>query len=116
MLGSGLGAFADELQTPRRNSLRRDSRLAASTAVGHAGKLVVGKLDGVDVAVMAGPRASVRRLHARQQVAFGVRVLGALGVRSMVFTNAAGGINLAYRARRAGADFRSHQPAGRRIR
>ncbi len=52
-----------------------------------------GKLDGLDVAAMAG-RVHLYEGYSAAQVAFGVRVLGSLGVRSMVFTNAAGGINL----------------------
>jgi purine-nucleoside phosphorylase len=66
-----------------------------STAVGHAGRLIVGKLGDVDVAVMAG-RAHLYEGYSAEQVVFGVLVLRALGVRSVVFTNAAGGINLAY--------------------
>jgi purine-nucleoside phosphorylase len=61
--------------------------------VGHAGKLTVGKLDSLAVAVMAG-RAHLYEGYSPAQVTFGVRVLGSIGVRSMVFTNAAGGINL----------------------
>jgi len=61
--------------------------------VGHAGKLILGKLGALDVAVMAG-RAHVYEGYSMQQVTYGVRVLQAIGVRAMVFTNAAGGINL----------------------
>src|SRR5262249_19748652 len=64
-----------------------------STAVGHAGKLVIGKLGNTDVAVMAG-RAHLYEGHSTQAATFGVRTLQQLGVRGMVFTNAAGGINL----------------------
>ena len=62
--------------------------------MGHAGKLVVGKLGELPVAVMAG-RAHLYEGNTAAQVTYGVRVLGALGVKAMVFTNAAGGINLA---------------------
>jgi purine-nucleoside phosphorylase len=102
VLGSGLGAFADEL-TGRTDIPYGDiPGWPGSTAVGHAGKLIVGKLGAtlgaklgpVDVAVMAG-RAHLYEGYSASQVTFGVRVLRALGVRSMVFTNAAGGINLA---------------------
>ena len=63
--------------------------------MGHSGKLIFGKLGGsLEVAVMAG-RAHLYEGHPMQAVTYGVRVLGSLGVRSMVFTNAAGGINLA---------------------
>ena len=61
--------------------------------MGHAGKLIIGKLGGLDVAVMAG-RAHLYEGYSAAQVVFGVRVLHALGVQSMVFTNAAGGIDL----------------------
>jgi purine-nucleoside phosphorylase len=93
VLGSGLGAFADEL-TARADIAYSDiPGWPGSTAVGHAGKLIIGKLGGLDVAVMAG-RAHLYEGYSAAQVTFGVRVLHALGVRSMVFTNAAGGINL----------------------
>ena len=67
--------------------------LGHGKAVGHAGKLVLGKLCGEAVAVMAG-RAHLYEGYSLAQVTMGVRVLGLLGVRSIVFTNAAGGINL----------------------
>ncbi|MEO8368076.1 MAG: purine-nucleoside phosphorylase, partial [Candidatus Solibacter sp.] len=94
VLGSGLGAFADEL-TERTDIPYADiPGWPHSTAVGHAGKLIIGKLDGLNVAVMAG-RAHAYEGYAMHQVTYGVRVLQSIGVRSMVFTNAAGGINLA---------------------
>jgi purine-nucleoside phosphorylase len=94
VLGSGLGAFADELSESTAIPYAEIPGWPQSTAVGHSGKLVFGKLDGsLDVVVMAG-RAHLYEGHPMASVTFGVRVLGALGVRSMVFTNAAGGINL----------------------
>ena len=94
VLGSGLGAFADEL-TERTDIPYADiPGWPHSTAVGHAGKLIIGKLGTLDVAVMAG-RAHLYEGYGMQQVTYGVRVLQSIGVRSMVFTNAAGGINLA---------------------
>jgi len=93
VLGSGLGAFADELQERTAIPYAGIPGWPGSTAVGHAGKLVVGKLGGLPVAVMAG-RAHLYEGYSPAQVVFGVRVLGALGVRAVVFTNAAGGINL----------------------
>jgi purine-nucleoside phosphorylase len=95
VLGSGLGAFADELTGRTDIPYGEIPGWPCSTAVGHAGKLIIGKLGDVDVAVMAG-RAHLYEGYSPAQVTFGVRVLRALGVRSMVFTNAAGGINLAY--------------------
>jgi len=93
VLGSGLGAFADEL-TERTDIPYADiPGWPHSTAIGHAGKLMIGKLGTLDVAVMAG-RAHLYEGYGMQQVTYGVRVLQSIGVRSMVFTNAAGGINL----------------------
>jgi purine-nucleoside phosphorylase len=93
VLGSGLGAFADEL-TERTDIPYADiPGWPHSTAIGHAGKLMIGKLGTMDVAVMAG-RAHLYEGYGMQQVTYGVRVLQSIGVRSMVFTNAAGGINL----------------------
>src|SRR5262249_44365470 len=65
-----------------------------STAVGHAGRVVFGKLDDIDLVVLSG-RAHLYEGYSPFQVTYGVRVLGSMGVSSMVFTNAAGGINLA---------------------
>jgi purine-nucleoside phosphorylase len=93
VLGSGLGAFADELTDRLDLPYGEIPGWPGSTAIGHAGKLIFGKLGALDVAVMAG-RAHLYEGYSPAQVTYGVRVLGALGVRSVVFTNAAGGINL----------------------
>jgi purine-nucleoside phosphorylase len=93
VLGSGLGAFAEELTERTDIPYAEIPGWPGSTAVGHAGKLTVGKLGSLAVAVMAG-RAHLYEGYSPAQVTFGVRVLGRLGVRSMVFTNAAGGIDL----------------------
>ncbi len=95
VLGSGLGAFADELVDPIAIPYSEIPGWPASTAVGHSGKLVFGKLGQLDVAVMAG-RAHLYEGYTPAQVTMGVRVLHSLGARSIVFTNAAGGINLSY--------------------
>ena len=77
------------------SSANAPSPLPSTTAaVGHAGKLAIGRIGSVDVVVMAG-RAHLYEGYGMHQVTYGVRVLGSLGVRSIVFTNAAGGINLA---------------------
>jgi len=95
VLGSGLGAFAGELTGRTDIPYTAIPGWPASTAVGHAGTLILGKLGDVDLAVMAG-RAHLYEGYSPAQVTFGVRVLHALGVRSIVFTNAAGGINPEY--------------------
>jgi purine-nucleoside phosphorylase len=93
VLGSGLGALACDLSGSVEIPYCDIPGWPGSTAAGHAGKLVIGRLGERDVAVMAG-RAHLYEGYSPAQVTHGVRVLGALGVRAMVFTNAAGGINL----------------------
>jgi purine-nucleoside phosphorylase len=95
VLGSGLGAFADELTDRLELPYSEIPGWPVSTAVGHAGKLVIGRLDGKEVAVMAG-RAHLYEGNTPAQVTHGVRVLHALGVHTIVFTNAAGGINTTF--------------------
>jgi len=92
VLGSGLGAFADELTGHVDVPYREIPGWPGSTAVGHAGKLILGRLGRLPVAVMAG-RAHLYEGYSPAQVTYGVRVLGSLGVRAIVFTNAAGGVN-----------------------
>ena len=95
VLGSGLGAFAEELSDSVEIPYASVPHWPRSTAVGHAGKLVFGRLAGTEVAVMSG-RVHLYEGYTQEQVVFGVRVLGKLGVRAFVLTNAAGGINPAY--------------------
>jgi purine-nucleoside phosphorylase len=92
VLGSGLGAFADELTDSTTVPYAEIPGWPGSTALGHAGKLILGRLGDIPVVVMAG-RAHLYEGYSASQVVFGVRALHGLGVRSMVFTNAAGGIN-----------------------
>jgi purine-nucleoside phosphorylase len=92
VLGSGLGGFASALEQPLEIPYGDIPGWPSSTAVGHAGKLVLGRMGDLPVAVMSG-RVHLYEGYTPAEVVFGVRVLGLLGVRSMVFTNAAGGIN-----------------------
>jgi purine-nucleoside phosphorylase len=96
VLGSGLGGLADELDGRVEIPYGEIPGWPVSTAVGHAGTLVLGTLDGVAVACMRG-RAHLYEGIGADRVAFGVRVLGRLGIRSLVVTNAAGGIDPEYR-------------------
>ncbi len=96
VLGSGLGAFADTLDEAVAIPYRQIPHFPTSTAVGHKGELVVGRSRGVPVAVMAG-RVHYYEGYTQQQVVFPTRVLGRLGVRTLVVTNAAGAVNTAYR-------------------
>jgi len=93
VLGSGLGAFADELAERAEIPYAEIPHWPTSTAIGHSGRLVFGCLDRLEIVVMAG-RAHLYEGYSAKQAAFGVRVLGSLGVKSVVLTNAAGGINL----------------------
>ncbi|MBM3785078.1 MAG: purine-nucleoside phosphorylase [Acidobacteria bacterium] len=95
ILGSGLGAFAEELTGAVTVPYSEIPGWPASTAVGHAGKLVFGKVAGANVAVLSG-RAHLYEGYTAQQAAFGTRVMKRLGAHSIVITNAAGGINLSY--------------------
>jgi purine-nucleoside phosphorylase len=93
VLGSGLGAFAGELENRLEVSYSEIPNWPVSTAVGHAGRLVFGNLGHLEIVAMAG-RVHLYEGYSQQQVTFGVRALGQLGVASLVLTNAAGGINL----------------------
>jgi purine-nucleoside phosphorylase len=93
VLGSGLGAFDAELDHSIEIPYRDIPNWPVPTAVGHAGKLVFGRQGGREVVVMSG-RVHLYEGYTPAQVTFGVRVLGMLGVRTMVFTNAAGGVSL----------------------
>jgi len=95
VLGSGLGDFANELDNRLEIAYGEIPGWPPSTAQSHAGKLIGGTLAGQPLAVMAG-RNHLYEGYSPAQVTFGVRVLAKLGVRSLVLTNAAGGINLNY--------------------
>jgi len=91
VLGSGLGGLADELEHPVEIPYEEIPGWPSSTAAGHAGRLVLGTLNGVPVAAMRG-RAHLYEGRSAQEVVFGVRVLGRLGIETLVLTNACGGI------------------------
>ena len=97
ILGSGLGGLAKDVQDATRISYGDIPGFRRSTAPGHAGELVVGTLSGKDVAVMNG------RMHYYEgydiaEIGFPVRVFRAWGVRTMIITNACGGLNPAFKA------------------
>jgi purine-nucleoside phosphorylase len=95
VLGSGLGAFADDLQDSVVIPYGDIPNFPRPTAIGHAGRLVVGKIGDLTVAAMQG-RVHQYEGYSSREAAFPVRVLRRLGVKSLVITNAAGGINSAY--------------------
>ena len=95
VLGSGLGAFADALEDAVALPFVEIPHFSASTAVGHTGALVLGRSRGVPVAVMKG-RVHFYEGYSLDQVVFPVRVLGRLGISTLVLTNAAGAINATF--------------------
>ena len=95
VLGSGLGAFADGLAEAVRIPYAQIPSFPRSTAIGHAGQLVIGKSGDVPVAVMQG-RVHLYEGYSAAEVAFPTRVLGRMGIRTLILTNAAGGINVEY--------------------
>ncbi|MBS1799048.1 MAG: purine-nucleoside phosphorylase [Acidobacteria bacterium] len=95
ILGSGLGEFASQVQDATVIPYAEIPNFPQSTVAGHSGRLVLGTIDGVSVAVMQG-RVHAYEGYSMEQVTFPVRVLGLLGVEQLVVTNAAGGINTRY--------------------
>ena len=97
VLGSGLGEFAEHLDDPVVVPYGDIPHWPRSGVVGHAGKLVVGGRAGRRVAALSG-RAHYYEGHPMDAVTFAVRVMARLGVRTLVLTNAAGGVNTAFSA------------------
>ena len=91
VLGSGLGAFADELTDRVYLPYSGIPHFPISSAEGHAGNLVVGEVADIPVAVMQG-RVHYYEGHSMAQVAFPMRVFCRLGIKAVLLTNAAGGI------------------------
>jgi purine-nucleoside phosphorylase len=97
VLGSGLGAFAEGLEQSVMIPYQEIPHFPVSTAVGHAGRLVMGSCNGVPVAAMQG-RFHYYEGYSLEEVTFPVRVFGLLGAKNLVLTNAAGGINAQFNA------------------
>jgi purine-nucleoside phosphorylase len=91
VLGSGLGPFADEFSNATKIPYAEIPHFPQSTAIGHAGQLVVGTVDGVAVAGMQG-RVHLYEGYSVEEVSFPVRVFARMGVKAVILTNAAGGI------------------------
>ena len=96
VLGSGLGAAAEVVADPIMVPYSEIPHFPRSTVEGHSGRMVAGKLGGVEVVIMQG-RVHFYEGYSPLEVTFPMRVLGALGVRAVVLTNAAGGIQAGYR-------------------
>jgi purine-nucleoside phosphorylase len=95
VLGSGLGAFADRVADATTIDYADIPHWPAAAVIGHAGRLVVGEAAGRRAAVLSG-RVHFYEGHDLGRVVFATRVLGVLGVRTLLLTNAAGGINRAF--------------------
>lgn len=97
VLGSGLGAFVDGIEDPFVIPYSDIPNFHETTVEGHEGRLILGKVEGVEVIVQQG------RLHAYEglpmhEVVFPIRVMASLGIENLILTNASGGINLEFKA------------------
>ncbi|MBC7798350.1 MAG: purine-nucleoside phosphorylase [Pyrinomonadaceae bacterium] len=92
VLGSGLGAFAEEIENRITIPYHEIPHFARSTVEGHAGKLVIGEVSGVKIAVQQG-RFHYYEGYALEEVTFPMRVFGLLDIKNLILTNAAGSLN-----------------------
>ncbi|HSB29720.1 MAG TPA: purine-nucleoside phosphorylase [Pyrinomonadaceae bacterium] len=95
VLGSGLGAFADDFEEAVAIPYGDITGFPRSTAEGHAGRLVVGKVDQVPVMAMQG-RVHFYEGYSLEQVTFPIRVFNLLGIKTLILTNASGGVNVQF--------------------
>ena len=93
VLGSGLGGFADDFDEAVAIPYEDIPGFMRSTAQGHAGRLVIGKVDSIPVLAMQG-RVHYYEGYSLEEVTFPIRVFNLLGIKTLVLTNAAGGINV----------------------
>ncbi len=96
VLGSGLGGFAQRLAGATRIPYAKISGFPRPTAAGHAGRLVLGTLEGVALAVMQG-RAHLYEGYSARQIGFPLRVFGRMGIGAVILTNSAGAIHPDFR-------------------
>ena len=95
ILGSGLGAFADDFENAVGISYEDITGFPRSTAEGHAGRLVIGKIDQVPLMAMQG-RVHFYEGYSLEQVTFPIRVFKLLGIKTLILTNASGGVNVQF--------------------
>ncbi|TWI57976.1 purine-nucleoside phosphorylase [Halalkalibacter nanhaiisediminis] len=95
ILGSGLGVLGDEIEQPTKVPYNEIPHFPVSTVAGHAGQLVFGTLEGKRVVAMQG-RFHFYEGYSMDTVTFPVRVMKELGVKQIIVTNAAGGVNESY--------------------
>lgn len=95
VLGSGLGNFADDIRDAVRIPFQHIPYFAPSTAIGHAGQLVIGTLDGIPLIAMQG-RLHLYEGYSAETVVFPIRAFARMGVQALILTNAAGAVNRDY--------------------
>ena len=95
ILGSGLSGLAEEVEKPVIIPVEDIPHWPISTVAGHSGRIVIGQLEGRDVVVLQG-RVHFYEGYTMQQITLPVRVMQALGVETLIVTNAAGGINASF--------------------
>ncbi len=96
VLGSGLGGYAEEIEIEQTIPYTEIAGFPASTVAGHKGRFVFGRVQGVPAAVMQG-RVHYYEGYSMQDVVLPVRLMGLLGAKKLLLTNAAGGINTNFR-------------------
>ena len=92
VLGSGLGAFVDRIEDPTIIPYAEIPGFYDCTVEGHTGRLIIGKVKGVETAVLQG-RIHAYEGHPMEDIVFPTRVLAILGIETLLLTNAAGGVN-----------------------
>lgn len=95
ILGSGLGELADNIEEPTTISYKEIPHFAQSTAIGHKGNFIIGKIAGVPVVAMQG-RFHYYEGYPMEVVTFPVRVMKLIGIETLFVSNAAGGVNSTY--------------------
>ncbi len=96
VLGSGLGNFIEEIKVEAEINYSNLPHFPVSTVKGHSGKLILGKMHGKSIVVMSG-RFHYYEGYTPQQVAYPVRVMKMLGVKTVLISNAAGGVNNSFK-------------------
>jgi purine-nucleoside phosphorylase len=96
VLGSGLGTLADTIENPVFIPYQDIPYWPLSTVHGHSGRLVIGTLEGRKVVAQQG-RAHFYEGYSMQQITFPIRVMGFLGIKTLILTNAAGGVDRSYK-------------------
>lgn len=107
ILGSGLGDYAESIDIRAEVSYREIEGFPVSTVPGHKGRFVFGYVNQVPVVIMQG-RVHYYEGYSMEEVVLPTRLMGMMGARKLLLTNAAGGINFDFAAGRFYADYRSH--------